>query len=77
MQTLLLQLIILGHCGVSLMNAILFHSHIQEKNDLRETKNSGYLLQSHVQSGDVTILLKPQHLRHASNLWGLSWWFSG
>ena len=39
------------------MNVILFHSHVQEKNDLRETKNSGYLLQSQVESGDVTILL--------------------
>jgi len=64
MQTLLLQLTILGRCGVSLMNVILFHSHVQEKNDLRE-KTSGYLLQSQVESGDVTILLKPQHLRHA------------
>ena len=61
----LLQLTILGCYGVSLTNVILFHSHIQEKDDLRETKNSGYLLQSQVESGDVTILLKPQHLRHA------------
>ena len=61
----LLQLTILGRYGVSLTNVILFHSHIQEKDDLRETKNSAYLLQSQVESGDVTILLKPQHLRHA------------
>lgn len=66
MQPLLLQLIILGHCDVSLINVTLFHSHVQEKNDLRKNKNSGYLLlQSQAESGEVTILLKPRHLRFA------------